>query len=81
MIITVVVEDVLDVPEALLEAWQAHGDAVHRPEGPLPRPGPLPERRRHLLVEVLLCSPPLHRLHAYGSHGPHRSLPSNAKLS
>lgn len=71
---TVLVEDVLDVPEAVLEAWQAHGDAVHRPEYPLPvlGPGPLPERRRHLVVEVLLRPPALHGLHAHGNHHPHR---------
>ena len=65
------VEDVLDVPEPLLEPRQTHCDAVHRPEGPLPGPRPLPERVCHLVVEVLLHSSALDRLHTYGSDHTH----------
>jgi hypothetical protein len=70
-LITVLVEDVLDVPEPFLEPGQAHGDAVHRPEGPLPGPRPLPERVRHLAVEVSLNPVPLDGLRAHGSDHAH----------
>lgn len=59
--LTVVVEDVPDVLEAVLEAREAHGDAVHRPERLRPRLGPLPQRLRHLVVQLLLHPPVLYR--------------------